>query len=77
MRGVVTYGPANPGPPRPRISTMKILLWATTLQADILGLAYHLDRRPAGELMVSSERSEVLGDLKGLPAPLQQVGWAP
>jgi hypothetical protein len=37
---------------------MRVLVWATTLQADILALAQHLDQRPDTELLVATEGLE-------------------
>ena len=58
---------------------MKILLWATTLQADILGLAYRLDKRPASELLIVTEhlasfRRSLIARRRPLNAPLLDRG---
>lgn len=34
---------------------MRVLIWASTLQADILALALHLERRPGCELIVAAD----------------------
>jgi hypothetical protein len=34
---------------------MRVLIWASTLQADVLALALHLDRRPGCGLLVAAE----------------------
>lgn len=58
---------------------MKVLLWATSLQADILGLAYRLDRSPRAELLVVSEHARrfsesPIGRRRPLTAPLVDRG---
>jgi len=37
---------------------MRVLIWASTLQADILALALHLDRRPGTELLLATDGLE-------------------
>src|SRR5688572_10591884 len=58
---------------------MKILLWATTLQADILALALHLDARPDCEVMVVADglaayRREPIAAARPLRCPLLERG---
>jgi hypothetical protein len=54
---------------------MRVLIWASTLQADILALAQHLDGRPDTELLVAAEgveawRREPIARVRPFRAPL-------
>ena len=54
---------------------MRVLIWASTLQADILALALHLDARPDTELLVAAEgpdawRRELIARVRPLRARL-------
>lgn len=54
---------------------MKVLLWATTLQADILALALHLDTSPDCQLLIVAEHARAflnapIARLRPLSAPI-------
>src|SRR5687767_4996262 len=54
---------------------MRVLIWATTLQADILALALHLDTCSDVELIVAAEgleayRRSMMARVRPLRAPL-------